>query len=363
MKTSAPVGTSNGRPWLIVMPAMSQVPPEERDKPPSARRGWRHKQLPAAYVAKIVSLRALRHFMQANGSGERATAWVAGQQLGVITRLQLETAGITRGAIESRVQRGLLHRVYRGVYLVGHPTPAPGAREVAALLACRPPALISHRSAAALWGLARGPAAGVEVTVVGRNCRSRDGLVVHRVEQLDRRDRATKSGILVTSPARTLVDFAAGASPGEIDRALAEAYALGLLTERKLLAAIDRAPGRAGVGIVRAFLHREAGLTLTRSDAERRLLKLVRAARLPPPLVNARVAGLEVDFLWPRERLIVEVDGYAYHGHRAAFERDRDRDAALVAAGYRVIRVTWRQIVDEPFHVVANIARALESRP
>jgi very-short-patch-repair endonuclease len=98
---------------------------------------------------------------------------------------------------------------------------------------------------------------------------------------------------------------------------------------------------------------------LTRSEAERRLQRIIRAARLPRPVTNVRVAGWEVDAFWPRERLIVEVDGYAYHGNRAAFERDRRKDAALTAAGYTVIRITWRQLKDEPLAVVALVARLL----
>jgi very-short-patch-repair endonuclease len=89
------------------------------------------------------------------------------------------------------------------------------------------------------------------------------------------------------------------------------------------------------------------------------LLRLIRDARLPAPETNAYLHHLEVDFLWPQQRLVVEVDGFAYHSDRAAFERDRERDAALVAAGFRVIRVTWRQLVDQPLVVVARIASAL----
>jgi very-short-patch-repair endonuclease len=99
-----------------------------------------------------------------------------------------------------------------------------------------------------------------------------------------------------------------------------------------------------------------------RSEAERRLLELVRAADLPAPQTNTRVAGLEVDMLWPAQRLVVEVDGYEYHGPRVAFERDRRRDARLLAAGYRVLRVTWRQLMTEPERVIAVIAAALAVR-
>jgi very-short-patch-repair endonuclease len=97
----------------------------------------------------------------------------------------------------------------------------------------------------------------------------------------------------------------------------------------------------------------------TRSQAERSLLKLVRAAKLPVPLTNTKVAGWEVDAVWPRHMLVVEVDGFAYHGNRAAFERDRRKDAALMAAGYRVVRITWRRLVYEPHEVVALLARLL----
>ena len=98
---------------------------------------------------------------------------------------------------------------------------------------------------------------------------------------------------------------------------------------------------------------------LTRSEAERRALDLIRAARLPPPETNVRVCGHEVDFLWRRQRLIVEVDGYAFHSSRRSFERDRRKDQALGAQGYRVIRVTWRQLTEEPEVVVATLAAAL----
>jgi very-short-patch-repair endonuclease len=110
-------------------------------------------------------------------------------------------------------------------------------------------------------------------------------------------------------------------------------------------------------------LRHAGGPALTRSEAEARLLSLIRTARLPAPSTNARLHGLEVDFLWPEQRLVVEVDGFTFHGDRAAFERDRERDATLVASGFRVIRVTWRQLVDQPLVVVARIASALAASP
>lgn len=261
------------------------------------------------------------------------------------------------------MRRHTLHPFrYRGVYLVGHPTPPAGAPELAALLACGDGAVISHRSAAALWGLAPAPLDTVEVTIVGQGCRTRRYLRVHRVQGLDQRDRRSLNGLAVTSPARALIDLAAEAERAEVEQAIAEAHARRLATEGLILAAAERAPNRAGVRLVRAILNRDGGPALTRSKAERIMLKLARSAQLHPPIANTTVAGVSVDFLWPEHRVIVEVDGYQFHGHRVAFERDHRKDLVLDAAGYHVIRITWRQLLYEPFVVVAQIARALDRR-
>lgn len=338
---------------------MALSPAKQRQNLPAPTRLSAHKRLSDAYVANLVTDAELRRFVLANGAGETAASWVAGRQLAVITFRQLELAGLSRTAIASRARRDLLHRQYRGVYLFGHPTPLPGAIELAAALACGEGALVSHRSAAALYGIAAAAGGGVQVTVVRRSCRSREGLRVHNVERLDDRDRRFPRGIPATSPARTLVDFAHQATPDVLEAAIAEAYALRLVTEAELEQAIERARNRPGVAALRAELRREGGPRLTRREAERRMLKLLRDARLPQPLTNTKVAGFEVDFLWPEQRLIVEFDGYRFHGHRAAFERDRRRDQVHAAAGYTVIRVTWRQLTEEPLSVVATIARLL----
>jgi very-short-patch-repair endonuclease len=316
------------------------------------------------YVANLVSPAELRHVLRARSGrddlGEPAVAWIAGRQLGLVACWQLQALGVSSSSITRRLRRGALHRVYRGVFLVGHALLVPGARELAAVLACGEGALVSHRSAALLWGLTQVAGAEVEVSVVARNCRPRDGLHVHRLAYLDARDRAVKNGIPTTSPARSLVDLAASAAPDEVEQALAQARARRLVTARQLPDTLGRARNRAGVGTLRAVLRHQGGPRLTRSEAERRLLGLIRAARLPEPESNVRVEGFEVDFLWPEARLIVEVDGFAFHGHRAAFERDRQRDMTLRDRGFEVIRVTWRQLVDQPLVIIAHIARALE---
>lgn len=329
-------------------------------KPPRRRAHPGHKHVMHAHVPMIVGLDLILGLVHSGAGPDIVVAWIAARQLGLITAAQLHAAGVGRGSIEWRLANGLLHRVFRGVYLVGHEVPAAGAFELAAVIACGEGAVVSHRSAAALWGLARKPGGEVEVTVAGRDCRSRDGLRVHGVERLSPKDRGHKSGIPVTSPARTVVDYAATAGATEVERAIAEAFALRLTSETQIIAAADRVPNRAGVALVRAILGQPGGAKHTRSGGERAMLRLIRACKLPVPLVNHEVAGWNADFLWPEERLIVEVDGYPYHGHRAAFERDHRRDIAHKNAGYEVLRFTARQLDEEPFLVAAAIVRALD---
>jgi very-short-patch-repair endonuclease len=264
--------------------------------------------------------------------------------------------------IKRQARNGALHRIHRGVYIVGHLALPGTAMEFAALLACGEGALISHRSAAYLWSMLEEQPQDVDVTLVGRRCRPKEGVRVHGVARLDRRDVRRKGEITLTAPARTLIDLASDASDQELERAVSEARVLRLLREEELERALERAGQRTGGGRMRAFLRDEAGPSFTRSDGERRLRKLIRVARLPAPIVNARAAGFEVDFLWPDQRVVVEVQGYRYHQHRGAFERDHRRAMALENAGYHVIRITWRQLVEDPLAVVAQIARALERR-
>ena len=229
---------------------------------------------------------------------------------------------------------------------------------MAAVLAYGPRAVVSHRSAAGLWALLSSDGLStVDITVVASWARGRAGIRVHLARSLERRDVRRLDGIPITSPARTLLDLAAVLSPDAFERAFAEAEARRLVRERDFADVLSRNRGRRGVGVLRAFIGE--GATLVRSRAERKLLSLLRATGLPAPEVNVRLGRFEVDLLWRTERLIVEVDGYAFHGGRAAFERDRRRDAELQAAGWRVVRVTWRQLVHEPDGVVARITRTL----
>lgn len=289
----------------------------------------------------------------------RAIARIAGSHAGAITHAELVAAGLGPDAIGHRVKNGLLHRRHHGVYIVGHLALAPRAEEAAALLACGPGAALSHRSAVAFWGLAEPDREIIDVTLPGRRYRPKTGIRLHRVRELHRLDVRSVENLLVTAPARTLLDFAATATPDELELAVAAGFRRRVLSAGSLTAAIDRAPLRRGSAALRALTSDQAGRVFTRSEAERLLLSLVRQAGLPEPLVNARVCGFEVDFYWSAARLVVEVDGRAYHGNQKAFEQDRLRDQVLVAAGLRVIRVTWRQMSDNPLAVVARIAQAM----
>jgi very-short-patch-repair endonuclease len=283
---------------------------------------------------------------------------IAAAQDGAVSAAQLAAAGLTRRAVEHRLATGLLTRVHRGVYLLG-PLRGPHFAERAALLACGRCAVLSHRSALALWGLADAPAL-VEVTRPSTG-HAHEGVRVHRCERMDGRDTARRYGLPVTAPARTLLDVASSMPAGELARLVEEAQVQRLTTRALLLDAVERGRYRPGAPALRAILEGEEEPALTRSEAERRLLALIRAARLAPPRTNVRIGRHEVDLVWPEQRLVVEVDGFAFHGSRTAFERDRRRDAELLAMGYRVVRFTWRQLTREPEAVIVTLASALSA--
>jgi very-short-patch-repair endonuclease len=277
---------------------------------------------------------------------DRAVAALAARQHGVLTTAQLAAAGLGANAVAHRVTHGRLVRLHRGVFRVG-PLAAPRGAEMAAVLATG--GVLSHHTAANLWGI-RPHRGVVHISVAGEARKRRPGVQIHRSHSLN---AAVQDGLPLTTPARTIHDLATCLPQHELDRAVEQAQILRLATRDEIAADMPRR-GRAAL---RAALNHEP--QLTRSEAERRLLALIRQARLPRPRTNVVVHGYEVDLLWPEQRLIVEVDGYAYHSTRHAFERDRARDAALQAAGYRVVRFTWRQIVHEPHAVVAQLARLL----
>jgi hypothetical protein len=286
-------------------------------------------------------------------------AIVAAARHRVVARRALLAAGVGEEAIRHRLDNDRLYRVHRGVYAIGTPDLDRLGHWLAAVLACGEGAMLSHRSAAALWGLLDAPAGPIEVTVPGGwSCR-RPGIRVHAARSLLPTDLRHTWGIPCTGVERTLIDIAGGPA-AELERAVEQAFVLHLLGPTRMTAALARASRRPGVGELRRLLARLIGaLPLTRSELERRFLKLVARAGLPPPIVNRHRAAHRVDFTWPTYRLIVETDGRATHDNPYAFHRDRARDLDLELAGWHVIRLSWWQVVEEPVRVVELLAKRL----
>jgi very-short-patch-repair endonuclease len=277
-------------------------------------------------------------------------------QWGVVFRAQLRGV-VAPAAIDAWVRRGRLHVVHRGVYAVGHRVLGVEGRRLAAVLACGPGAVLSHRSAAAHSGLLASDQQRVEVTAP-RGRHGAPGIRLHRARSLDARDTTTHEAIPITTVARTLLDLAATVRADRLERAYAQALHLRLYDHTAITDVIARANGHRGTTALAQATAREP--KLTKSDWETRLLTLIRNAGLPEPLVNHPLTAPDyghcwLDFYWPQHRLVVETDSWHAHGTRAAFENDRARDAALQQTGLRVLRFTWRT----PDHTLLRRLKAL----
>ena len=256
-----------------------------------------------------------------------------------MTLEQLRACGLSRRAIDHRVAGGRLFRIHRGVYAVGHPSLTDHARFKAATLAFAPDAVLSHRSAAELWGLLAARGGDAHVTVpYASSLRRRPGVRVHRSRTLASARTTIRYGIPVTMPARTLADLARTAPAAEVRRATRQAEMKGLPLDP------DHRPLK------------------TRSDLEDDFFEICRRFDIPLPEKNQDVGIYTVDFLWRAERLIVETDGYIYHRGRQAFRDDRDRDVELELLGFRVVRFDDTRIETEPARV-AGAVRALLAAP
>jgi very-short-patch-repair endonuclease len=280
-------------------------------------------------------------------------AELAAQQHEAVARRQLLALGIGRRAIGHRIAAGRLHVKRPGVYAVGHPRLTLEGCWMAAVLATGPGTRLCFRSAAMLWGIRRTDRTKVEVTraVAGRGLH---GIERHRA-QLPADEVTVHRGIPVTTVPRTLLDLAAVLTPRQLARAVNQAEILRLGDTLSLNALLQRHPRRPGTRALRGIV---ADTRIRRSELEQRFLEFLADHDLPQPETNAVVLGFEVDCLWRYERVIVELDGRTTHTTRAAFEADRARDRILQAAGYRVIRITWRQLHDSPAAVAADV-RAL----
>jgi very-short-patch-repair endonuclease len=297
-----------------------------------------------------------------------AMAQLAAGQYGVVSRAQLREAGLSDGAIERRVASGHLQRLHRGTYAVGHQALRIEGRWLAAVLAGGPGAVLSHRSAAAAWELlppraaaaARDPRARVDVTVTQKIGTKQASFNAHR-SQLDAADVTKRHAIPITTISRTLLDYAeVAATRDDLDRALEAAHRQRRLHTPDLEAMLARAMGRHGLNPLKAALQRLDPLkAMTRSELERRAIKLLQHHALPRPAVNTPRGPYQLDLHWPARALIVELDGRAFHDTSAAFERDRRRDANHVVQGQRTLRFTWRQLTQDPSWVADCLTRVL----
>ncbi len=306
------------------------------------------------------------HGKSSSDSLDRLVGDLAEAQHGLVARYQLLELGMGAGAIEDRLARGLLRRALRGVYAVGHARTDLRARWMAAALNAGPGAVLSHRSAAALWGLLPARRIDPEVTRSKRT-RLRPGVRIHqstlREDEVSAVDR-----IPVTSLSRTLVDLAAVSTRQQVEQAFNEAEVRGLTDRLSVPELLERRPRREGARLLRAILASDDhSRGITRKELERRFAALLDSTDLPKPRRNAHIAidgqFFEVDCLWVEQRLIVELDGRAVHGTAMAFECDRRKDRVLIAEGWRVTRVTWQQLDGEPDAVIVDLRRALRRVP
>jgi very-short-patch-repair endonuclease len=317
---------------------------------------------------------------------------IAAAQHGLITTAQARTAGVSSASLERRCRAGLLTRVHRGVYRCG-PVASPRWREMAAVLACGGVAggfgkgarrlaimadggsplsvephdgaeqrlvAVSHHSAVLMLGLASpGSASEVDVLVArGRGVR-RSGIRMHCSGDIEASDIRWCDGIPVTAPARTILDVAQSLDARALERLVGDAVHMRLVTVAVLRQKLDGRRHRRGTAGLAQLLVNATTSRFTRSALEADALTLIRKAGVPLPKVNERVAGIEVDLHWPKQRLVVELDSRAFHSSFHAQAADRRRDAAIVAAGYRVVRFTWRDVHEEPHAMLVRIAQAL----
>jgi very-short-patch-repair endonuclease len=276
------------------------------------------------------------------------------RQHGVITRRQLLDLGMSTEAIEHRLASGRLHRLHWGVYAVGRPEVDQRGRLMAAVLSCGPAAMLSHESAASLWGFWAG-AARIDVVVPEGTLRRRPGMRVHRRTGLTLEHRRVIDGIPVTDPVSTLIDLATRNGLSRLDRAVNDADRLDLIDPESLRAALDATSSRPGVGRLRCLLDSHT-FAPTDSVLERQFLQLVCDAGLSRPVTQVMVNGFRVDFHWPDLGLVIETDGLRYHRTPAQQKRDHLRDQAHAVAGLTALRFTAAQICYEPDWVRGTLA-------
>lgn len=303
---------------------------------------------------------ALNVDMRQQSRSHRAVARLAEEQYGVVSGGQLVELGYSRQKIGREVMTGRLHQLHWDVFAVGHAAVSRHGQCLAVVLSFGDGALLSHRSAAWLWGLTKKFTLPVEVTAPAPR-RTREAIQVHSAVAITAEDRASHEGIPLTAVPRTFLDFAA-VDPWFLDKALDNAHRLGLLDLIAMDELISRSDGFRGVARLRTALEIHRPRAFTRSGLERRFLELVQRARLPQPSMNLFIEGYELDAYWPAERFAVELDTYDYHGTPTAFEIDRIRQEDLKLAGIEMVRITGARLKREPATVMKRLRHHLIQR-
>jgi predicted transcriptional regulator of viral defense system len=299
---------------------------------------------------------------------DAALGRMAVAQNGVVSLEQLEEIGLTEDAVLKRVARGRLHRINKTVYSLTPRVMTERGKFMAAVLACGPDAVLSHRSAAYLWGLVDSWEGPIDVTAPNRRGRSPDGVAAHRHGSLQPIDTTTRYGIPCTTVARTILDLAAVAPDWEVRRVVAQAEVLRVLDKSKLRALLKRSRRRRGVARLRLILDTIHPQTKrTRSDLERLFLGMCAKHAVPEPEVNVWLPApdgrrYQADFLWREEKLIIEADSRRFHDTDSAFVDDRKRQQQLELAGWSVSRCTWVEVEREPRRLALTV-RGLIGRP
>jgi hypothetical protein len=280
---------------------------------------------------------------------------LAERQSGVVSARQLSALGLDKHAVTRGLSAGRLHRLHRGVFAVGHRVLTQRGIWWAAVLACGDGAVLSHRSASSLLGFWSSSRRDVDV-IAPRRVRQQ-GIAAHR-HALHPADHTTSEGLPTTTPERTLVDLADVLFPRQLEHAYDNARINRSLSLKALDAALDRARGRHGAPKLQAIVRRDRPAALTTGPLERALLDVIRAGGLPEPVANGYLHGRQIDFHWPKHRLIVETDGRQHDGARARRE-DYRRDALLLADGWRTLRFSYDQVMNDPAFVLGVLVPLL----
>ena len=283
-------------------------------------------------------------------------ARLAATQFGVVSLGQLQALGLTRGDVRGWIKHSQLHPIHRDVFAVGHTRIVSHAHLIAALLTCGPASFLSHRTAAAVWGLREVTVGRIEVTIVGTGAKRRQGLVIHRTEKdPDQRDLATRNGLRVSSVPRVLIELARHERAAELDRLITEAVRKRILDLAAVEVALIRHARRPGVANLKRAINDYRPRRDRKSQLERDFDRLIAGTDIPPPQRNVIIGGWEIDCYWSEARLAVELDGRPYHIAVRDIERDKLKDAKLLRLQINTMRITDMRFTLDPQGVLDDL--------